>query len=83
MYVSTPIDMDKEMIESVIVACAESLRDGKVPEVVFDIRYLSGKQISIIRDIMNKYDDIKETSSMYETENITFERTNNHEERNY
>lgn len=79
MYVTTPIDMEKYQMETVIVSCAESLRDGKVPDVIFDIRYLSGKQISIIRDIMKKYDGIEETSSMYETEYLKFERKKNHE----
>lgn len=67
MYTEIPIDMEK-YLETVIVSCAESLRDEKVPEVVFDIRYLSGKQISIIRDIMKKYDSIEETSSMLKLE---------------
>ena len=74
MYISTPINSDKYMLESLLICCIESLRENKVPEVTFDIRHLSAKQISIIRDSIKRYDDIEETSSMYETEYLKIER---------
>ena len=54
--------------------CAEALRDNKIPQVSINIKNLSAKHISIIRDTMKKYDCVVETSSMYETEILTFER---------
>ena len=48
--------------------------ENKIPAVSFDIRTLSAKLISVIRDTMKSYPDIVETSSMYETEYLKFER---------
>ena len=60
--------------ERLATYCAEALRDNKIPQVSIDIKRLSGKLISIIRDTMKKFDCVVETSSMYETEILTFER---------
>lgn len=54
--------------------CAEALVEKKVPKLSINISYLSAKLISVIRDTMKRYDCIVETSSMYETEILTFER---------
>ena len=77
MDILMPIDHDVAECRRVVRYCAESLIDGKVPSVSFDIRYLSGKLISVIRDTMKMFKDIYETSSMYETEYLKFERKEN------
>lgn len=53
--------------------CAIALVENKIPKLSINISSLSAKHISIIRDTMKKYDCV-ETSSMYETEILTFER---------
>lgn len=79
MDIAVPIDHDVADCRTVVRYCAESLIDGKVPSVSFDIRYLSGKLISVIRDTMKMFTNICETSSMYETEYLKFERKDNDE----
>ena len=59
--------------ERLATYCAEALRDNKISQVSINIKNLSAKHISIIRVTMKKYDCV-ETSSMYETEILTFER---------
>jgi hypothetical protein len=54
--------------------CAIALVENKISKLSINISSLSAKHISIIRDTMKKHDCIVETSSMYETEILTFER---------
>ena len=54
--------------------CAIALIEKKIPKISINISSLSAKLISVIRDTMKRYDCIVETSSMYETEILTFER---------
>ena len=54
--------------------CAIALVENKIPKLSINISSLSAKLISVIRDTMKRYDSIVETSSMYETEILTFER---------
>ena len=79
MDIAMPIDYNKAECEEIVCACANSLMDNKVPAVSFDIRTLSAKLISVIRDTMKTYPEIEESSSMYETEYLKFERKKYHE----
>lgn len=74
MDILIPVDYKKAECEDFVCTCANALMDNKIPSVSFDIRTLSAKLISVIRDTMKMYPDIKETSSMYETEYLKFER---------
>jgi hypothetical protein len=74
MDIAMPIDYQKSECEDFVCTCANALMENKIPAVSFDIRTLSAKLISVIRDTMKRYDCIVETSSMYETEILTFER---------
>ena len=80
MDVLMPIDYRKAECEEFVCNCADALMDNKIPAVSFDIRTLSAKLISVIRETMKAYPEIEETSSMYETEYLKFERKNHHEE---
>ena len=71
--VCPPYD-DVHECERLTTYCVEALRDNKISQVSINIKNLSAKHISIIRDTMKRYDCIVETSSMYETEILTFER---------
>lgn len=74
MDIAMPIDYQKSECEDFVCTCANALMEDKIPAVSFDIRTLSAKLISVIRDTMKTYPDIVETSSMYETEYLKFER---------
>ena len=74
MDILMPIDYEKWECEQFVCNCADALMEDKIPAVSFDIRTLSAKLISVIRDTMKMYHDIEETSSMYETEYLKFER---------
>lgn len=76
MDIAMPIDYRKSECEDFVCTCANALMENKIPTVSFDIRTLSAKLISVIRDTMKTYPDIAETSSMYETEYLKFERKN-------
>lgn len=74
MDIAMPIDYQKSECENFVCTCANALMENKIPAVSFDIRTLSAKLISVIRDTMKTYPDIVEASSMYETEYLKFER---------
>lgn len=74
MDIAMPIDYRKSECKDFVCTCANALMENKIPAVSFDIRTLSAKLISVIRDTMKSYPDIVETSSMYETEYLKFER---------
>lgn len=74
MDIAMPIDYRKSECKDFVCTCANALMENKIPAVSFDIRTLSAKLISVIRDTMKTYPDIVETSSMYETEYLKFER---------
>ena len=74
MDILMPIDYHKAECEQFVCSCADALMEDKIPAVSFDIRTLSAKLISVIRDTMKTYHNIEETSSMYETEYLKFER---------
>ena len=76
MDIAMPIDYRKSECKDFVCTCANALMENKIPAVSFDIRTLSAKLISVIRDTMKTYPDIVETSSMYETEYLKFERKN-------
>lgn len=79
MDIAMPIDYEVADCERLVCDCANALIDKKIPSVSFDIRSLSAKLISVIRDKMKTYSLIEETSSMYETEYLKFERKKYHE----
>ena len=74
MYITLPPDLEVAECSMNVKQFGDALYEGKISSVTFDIRHLSGKLISVIRDKMKTYSLIEETSSMYETEYLKFER---------
>ena len=79
MDIAMPINYEVADCERLVRDCANALIDEKIPSVSFDIRSLPGKLISVIRDTMKMFKNVHETSSMYETEYLKFERKDNDE----